>query len=347
MTGSGTITGTDERLRRIGRLQTLLHRPEFGAVLGTIAVWTLFAMWAGHRGFLTIPGTANYLEVAAQLGVIGAPVALLIIAGEFDLSVGSMIGATGMILAIAITHFEAPIWLAVTLAFSFALGYGFLNGWLVVRTGLPSFIITLASLFILRGMALAISRVITGSTVVGGVSQFTRDDPVATLFTAQFNGFDIIILWWLLIAVTCHWVLTHTRWGNWMYGTGGSVVAARNLGVPTDRVKIALFMATAASACLLACTQVLAIGSADAARGQLKEFEAIITAVIGGTLLSGGYGTIVGTIFGALTLAITQQGLFFAAVDSEWYRITLGVILLLAVLLNQYARRRAGVERRH
>jgi simple sugar transport system permease protein len=346
MTTGGAVARPDERVRRIGRAQALLHRPEFGAVLGAIAVWLLFAFWAGERGFLTVAGTANYLQIAAQLGVIGAPVALLIISGEFDLSLGSMIGATGMILAIAISQYEAPVWLAVSLAFAFALGYGFLNGFLVVKTGLPSFIITLASLFILRGLALALSRLLTGSTVVGGLAQHTADDPVAAIFTTKVSGFDIIIVWWILIAVTCHWTLMHTRFGNWIFGTGGSAVAARNMGVPTDRVKITLFMATAASACLLACTQVLSIGSADANRGVLKEFEAIITAVIGGTLLSGGYGSIVGTIFGALTLAITQQGLFFAAVDSEWYRITLGVILLIAVLMNQYARRRAGVDRR-
>jgi simple sugar transport system permease protein len=347
MTSAEVAVRTDERVRHMGLLQRLLHRPAFGAVLGTLVVWVLFALWAGERGFLTIKGTANYLEIAAQLGIIGAPVALLIIAGEFDLSLGSMVGASGMILGLSVAEFGAPIWLGVTLAFAFALGYGFLNGWFVVRTGLPSFIITLASLFILRGLSLLLVRLVTGSTVVGGIAQATKDDPVAALFTAEFAGFDIVIFWWIVIAAGCHWLLNHTRFGNWTYGTGGSTTAARNMGVPTDRVKVALFMGTAAAACFLACTQVLGVGSADANRGVLKEFEAIITAVIGGTLLSGGYGSVVGTVFGALTLAITQQGLFFASVDSEWYRLSLGAILLIAVLLNQYARRRAGVEKRH
>ncbi len=336
----------DERVRRVSGFRRSLARPELAAVLGTILVWAFFAIVAGHRGFMTVKGTANYLEIAAQLGIIGAVASLLIIAGEFDLSMGSMVGATGMILALTVAQFNWPVWAGVLAAFFFALVIGFLNGLLVVRTGLPSFIITLASLFGLRGLALAMARLLTGKTVVGGLDQHTTGDVVASLFNSSVSGFSIVILWWVLVAVICHWVLMRTQFGNWIFGTGGSATAARNLGVPVDRVKIVLFMSTAAASCLLACIQVIAVGSADANRGVQKEFEAIITAVIGGTLLSGGYGTIIGTIFGALTLAITQQGLFFAAVDAEWYKVCLALILLSAVLLNQYVRLRAASTRR-
>lgn len=345
MTTTMSPSRSDERVRRVGVFQTALHRPEFGAVLGTVVIWLLFALWAGSSGFLTQRGTATYLEIAAQLGIIGAPVALLMISGEFDLSLGSMVGAAGMVMALCITEVGLPVWLSILVAFAFALGYGAINGILVVRTGLPSFIITLAGYFILRGFTFAIVRFMTGTTVVGGLSAQVEADPVARLFTMDVAGFPITIGWWFIVAALCHWVLIHTGFGNWVFGTGGSAVAARRLGVPTSKVRILLFMGTAASACLLAVIQVLSVGSADVNRGILKEFEAIITAVIGGTLLSGGYGTVIGTIFGALTLGITQQGLFFAQVDAEWYRMSLGVILLLAVLLNQYARRRAGAER--
>lgn len=341
MTATQPAPRSDERVRRVGFLQSALHRPEFGAVLGAIAIWLLFAIWAGGSGFLTPRGTATYLEIAAQLGIIGAPVALLMISGHFDLSLGSMIGASGMVMALSITELDLPVWLAILVAFAFALGYGALNGILVVKTGLPSFIITLAGFFILRGFTFALVRIMTGTTVVGGMTEI-QSDPVAQLFTMDIAGFPITIGWWLIVAALCHWALAHTRFGNWTYGAGGSVAGARRLGVPTNRVHIILFMGTAAAACLLAVIQVLSVGSADVNRGVLKEFEAIITAVIGGTLLSGGYGTVVGTIFGALTLGITQQGLFFAQVDAEWYRMSLGVILLAAVLLNQFALRRAG-----
>jgi simple sugar transport system permease protein len=341
MTTTAVAAHPDERVRQVGWLRILIGRPELAAVLGAIVVWLLFAIWSGTRGFLTVAGTANYLEIAAQLGMLGAVVSLLVISGEFDLSIGSMIGATGMILALAIAHYNLPVWVGVLAAFTFALTVGFINGFLVVRTGLPSFIITLAAFFGLRGLALAMARLLTGTTVVGQLESHTAGDFVTSLFTANVNGFAIVIVWWAVVAAICHRVLMHTQFGNWIFGCGGSASQARNLGVPVERVKVILFMSTASVACLLAVIQVLDVGSADANRGVQKEFEAIITAVIGGTLLSGGYGTVIGTIFGALTLAITQQGLFFAAVDAEWYRVSLAAILLSAVLLNQYVRTRA------
>jgi simple sugar transport system permease protein len=215
----------------------------------------------------------------------------------------------------------------------------------VVKTGLPSFIITLATLFALRGLTLVMAKAVTGRTVVGGIDDRIPGDAFANLFQGKVEGFSIDIAWWVVVALVCHVILTRTTFGNWIFGSGGSAASARNLGVPVGRVKIILFMGTAAAACLLACIQVITYGSADANRGTLKEFEAIITAVIGGTLLTGGYGTIIGTIFGALTLGITQQGLFYASIDYEWYRVMLGVILLAAVLLNQWARLRAAVRR--
>lgn len=327
---------------RVGRLSTVLARPEFGAVIGCAAIWLLFAAVAGDRGFLTLRGTANYLEVAAQVGIVGVAVTMLMIAGEFDLSVGSMVGASGMVMAIAMTEFGAPVWVAVMLGLAFALVVGCFQGYLVVKTGLPSFIITLAGLFALRGIAILIPRTFTGSTVVGNLGDAIAADPVAWLFNAEFgDGFPISLAWWLGLAMIATIVLLRTPFGNWVYATGGSREAANNLGVPTSRVRISLFMATSASAALLAAIQITNLGSADANRGVLKELEAIITAVIGGTLLTGGYGSVVGTVFGALTVGVTRQGIFFAGIDFEWYQIFLGWILLGAVLLNEFVRRRA------
>ena len=234
----------DERVRRVSGFRRSMARPELAAVLGTILVWALFAALAGQRGFLTVSGTANYLQIAAQLGIIGAVASLLIIAGEFDLSMGSMVGAAGMILALTIAQFNWPVWAGVLAAFSFAIAFGYLNGFLVVKTGLPSFIITLAGLFGLRGLALAMARLLTGKTVVGGLEPHTNGDFVASLFKAQVGGFYVVIVWWLLVALLCHWVLMRTQFGNWIFGTGGSATAAKNLGVPVDRVKIILFIGT-------------------------------------------------------------------------------------------------------
>lgn len=335
----------DERVRRVGLASVLLTRPEIGAVIGAILVWVIFAVWAGG-GFLTIAGTASYLDVAAQVGILGSAVALLMIAGEFDLSIGSMVGAAGMVIAIGIGEFGLPPWLAVLLAFAFAIAVGFVNGYLVIRTRLPSFIVTLGTLFILRGMTIGVTRVVTGRTQVGGLRESIAADPISFIFTAQVGPFKASILWWIGLALVATYILLRTPFGNWIFGAGGHAVAARNVGVPVARVKIILFMATAASAALLATIQVLLAGSGDVLRGEQKEFEAIITAVIGGTLLSGGYGSAIGTVFGALTLGMTKNGLQFAGVGGDWYQAFLGVLLLLAVIVNNYVRQRATTTRR-
>jgi simple sugar transport system permease protein len=334
----------DERVRQVGLVSVLLQRPEIGAVVGAILVWIVFAIWAGG-GFLSVDGTASYLEVAAQVGILGSAVALLMIAGEFDLSVGSMVGAAGMVIGIGVGEFGLPVWFAIGLAFAFALLIGFLNGYLVIRTRLPSFIVTLGTLFILRGLTIGITRVLTGRTQVGGLGDAIDADPISFIFTADIGPFSVSILWWVGLAILATYVLLRTPFGNWIFGAGGNAIAARNVGVPVSRVKIILFMATAASAALLATIQVLSVGSGDVLRGEQKEFEAIITAVIGGTLLSGGYGSAIGTVFGALTLGMTKNGLQFAGVGGDWYQAFLGALLLLAVIVNNYIRQRAALTR--
>ena len=166
------------------------------------------------------------------------------------------------------------------------------------------------------------------------------DDPLQYLFAGDLIGsLDVGFAWWMALVVLCSVILTKTKFGNWIFAAGGSAAAARASGVPVARVKIILFMAVAASGVLLAAIQVLSLGSADSFRGQGKEFEAAITAVIGGTSLAGGTGSIIGTAIGALTLGIVRQGLFFAGVDYDWYQAILGLMLLIAVLINQYSRR--------
>ena len=251
-----------------------------------------------------------------------------------------MVGFSGMIIALGTTQAHWPLWLALLAAFAFALAYGWGVGLLVVRVGMPSFIVTLAGLFLLRGATIGFSRTIAQQPYIGGVKNAIGDDPLQYLFAGKLvESLDIGFLWWIGLVVVCTVVLTKTRFGNWIFAAGGSASAARASGVPVARVKIILFMAVAASGVLLAAIQVLSLGSADSFRGQGKEFEAAITAVIGGTSLSGGTGSIVGTAIGALTLGVVRQGLFFAGIDYDWYQAVLGLMLLIAVLINQYSRR--------
>jgi simple sugar transport system permease protein len=354
MTSVSTTADQQTRLRTVSPVRLFLSRPEFGAVVGAIIVFLIFAVLSllrgdVGRGFLSIQGAASYLEIAAQVGILGASVSLLMIAGEFDLSVGSMIGAAGLLLGLLIVEFGVPPTIAILLTFAFALAVGALNGWLRIKTGLPSFIVTLGMLLILRGAGIGFTRAITSNTIVSGVNANTANDPVVHLFTASVNiaggEFKVVLLWWILAVVVATWILTRTRFGNWIFAVGGGEQAARYVGVPVRRVKLILFMTTAASAALLACIQVLSFGSADVLRGANKEFEAIIIAVVGGTLLTGGYGSAVGSAFGAFILGTTQLGINFVGINSDWYQVVLGAVLLLAVLANTYLLHRAAGSR--
>lgn len=341
---------TDERLVEAGLLKRLLTRPELGALGGAILVWIIFAVIAGNRGFLSLQGTASYLEVSSYLGILAVAIALLMIGGEFDLSIGSMIGAAGAAIAVLGSVFGVPLWLASLIALGVALMVGFINGTMVIRTKLPSFIITLGSLFILRGLTIALTRIFTGRTQVGSLDQLEGYEVLRTLFGGSISiggaAFPISIVWWLAITVLATWVLMRTRFGNWIFSAGGNAEAARNVGVPVARVKVTLFMATAAAAWLVATIQLTVVKSADTLRGTQQEFIAIIAAVIGGNLLTGGYGSAVGAALGALIFGMVRQGIVYAGIDADWFQVFLGAMLIVAVLVNNFIRDQAEKARR-
>ena len=341
---------TSERMLRTNPLRRLLVRPETGAVAGAIAVWIFFAIVAGGSGFLTSRGVSSYLSVSAELAIQAIPVALLMIGGEFDLSIGSTVGATGMIIAILSTQFGWNIWASIVVALIFAVLVGMLNGYLVIRTGLPSFIVTLGTAYILLGATTGITSIVTnGLTVVNGIDQAPGYSSAHAIFATALGGgqqFPIEILWALALVALATWLLLGTSFGNWIFGVGGDAHAARNIGVPVTQVKILLFISTAVCSCLLAIILDVKFTNADVLRGQGNEFYAIVAAVVGGVLLTGGYGSAIGAMFGALVFGIVEEGIVFAGVNAEWYKAVIGLILLLAVLLNSYVRKLAMEARR-
>lgn len=336
----------DERLTSESFLRKLLKRPELGAVGGAIAVWLFFVTIAGDSGFLTLKGTATYLEVAAELGIISLAVSLLMIGGEFDLSVGSMIGATSMIMAVLSGHFGWSVWAAMAVALAIALFIGFLNGNLVVRTKLPSFIVTLGTLFMIRGATIGLTRLVTGRTQIGDVDEAPGYLVARAIFSSDIligdAKFPISIIWWLGLAALATWILLRTPQGNWIFGAGGDPLASRNIGVPVDKLKVGLFMTTAAAAWLVAVIQLMSFTGADVLRGETREFFAIIAVVIGGTLLTGGYGSAIGAVLGALIFGMVRQGIVFAGVDADWFQVFMGGMLVAAVLINNFIRIRAA-----
>jgi simple sugar transport system permease protein len=335
------------RPRPAQRARAVLIRPELGALIGTVAVFLFFAAVAGESGFLTQQGTFNYVEVAAEVGIMAVAVTLLMIAGEFDVSIGSMFGAAGVALAIPVVEWGWPLWGAIPFTFVIAAAIGAINGMLVVRTGLPSFIVTLAALFILRGVTISVTRAVTdGGSSVAGLHEPLGDDVLLPLFSGKVLGdMPVSLVWWIALVAIGTWILMATRFGNWILGTGGNAESARRLGVPSNWVKILLFVATACAAALASIIATLNANSANVQAGQLKEFEAIAATVIGGTLLTGGSGTVIGGAIGALLFGMVSQGIFFTGVDADLFQVFLGGILLAAVLMNQFIRSRVGRTR--
>ncbi|WP_282119508.1 ABC transporter permease [Ruegeria atlantica] len=368
-----SAVGGDERVKEISPLRQALIRPELGGMVGTVAVFTFFLLFAFDSGMFTSQGVMNWSVVSAQFMIIAVGACLLMIAGEFDLSVGSMIGFAGMMIAIFSVTLSWPVWIAIMVTFVLCVSIGALNGFIVVRTGLPSFIVTLAFLFILRGFTIFLPQTIERKTIIGGIRDVAEGDWLASVFGGKIgqgffvwlgdngiietfergtregqpvvDGIPMLIIWAIVLIIFGHVLLTKTKFGNWIFASGGDAEAARNSGVPVNRVKVLMFMFTAFCATVFATCQVMEFGSAGADRGLLKEFEAIIAVVIGGALLTGGYGSVIGAALGALIFGVVQQGLFFAGVESSLFRVFLGVILLGAVILNTYIRRIITGER--
>jgi simple sugar transport system permease protein len=359
----------DERLKEASFLTKTMRRPELGALAGLILV-TIFFLSTADASMFTLAGMMNVLTPASQLGILAIAAALLMIGGEFDLSIGSMVAFAGLIFGSFLILTGWPLLLAIAATFAAAALLGGLNGQIVIRTRLPSFIVTLAFLFILRGLSLVGLKWATGgSTQMRGIGEQAGVGLVREIFsgtaleglfswlavhdiiakfpngTPTVTGVPVSIIWFILVAVVATWLLLRTKAGNWIFASGGDPNAARNSGVPVDRVKTALFMLTACAAALVAILTVLDAGSTDSRRGFQKEFEAIIAAVIGGSLLTGGYGSAIGAFFGAIIFGMVSIGLTYTRFDSDWFQVFLGAMLLLAVLFNNYIRRKVTGER--
>jgi simple sugar transport system permease protein len=336
----------DDRLAQVSLATRLLRRPELGALLAAITVGLFFAVTTDEFG--TLNGMANWTSVAATLGIPAVAVALLMIGGEFDLSAGVMTGSAGLVMGLLSTELDMNIWLAIALTFVFAGAVGFVNGYMVVRTRLPSFIVTLATFFVLQGINLGVTKQITGTVRVGGLGEVGGFETAKDIFGGSFSTYDfrMSVLWWIAITVAGTWILARTRVGNWIFGVGGDPVAARNVGVPVARVKVGLFMTTAMAAALAGIMIALTLSSVQASQGVGEEFNYIIAAVVGGCLLTGGYGSAIGAAIGALIIGMAFIGIQFSGWDTDWRFLFLGVILLIAVLVNNFVRRSAEGARR-
>ncbi|WP_430787451.1 ABC transporter permease [Actinoplanes sp. G11-F43] len=319
----------------------MTRRPEFGALVAAGVIFVFFLVVA--PSFRSAESLLTVLYQASTIGIVAVGVGMLMIGGEFDLSAGVLVTTAGLVNSMFSWWFGVDLWVGAILSLLFCLGVGFLNGWLVTRTGIPSFLITLGAFFVLQGVNLGVTKLVTGAVASPSVSGIDGFDPLGLIFASSFEVGAVTVwgtvLWWILFVLISAWVLQRTRAGNWIHAVGGAAQSARAAGVPVVRVKIALFMTVSALAWFAGMHNLYRFNTLQAGAGVGNEFLYIIAAVVGGTLLTGGFGNAAGVAIGAFLFGMTSLGIVYAGWDPNWFRAFLGVMLLLAVMVNLYVRR--------
>lgn len=320
-----------------GALRRFIATPEFGPLVLLVLMLVVFT--AINPTFVSLTNIGNALTFTVELGLMALAMTLLMTAGEFDLSVGSVFGFTPVVMWAFFNAGLMPLFPAFLIAMAIALAIGWISGMFVTRMGIPSFLVTLGMLLVVRGSALWLTSGFPQRTWDAG------DQWLATFLVGDFyiGGLRIYmsLIWFVLLAVAFHVVLTRTRFGNWIQATGGNPGAARNRGVPVKRVKLILFMLSAAMAGLAGVISSIRVSAANPNSGQGYELEVIAMVVIGGTVLTGGRGTIIGTVLGVLILRLMRNGIVLIGVPGLAYNIFIGAIILGMMALH------AGLERRH
>ncbi|MYY10432.1 ABC transporter permease [Streptomyces sp. SID4919] len=335
--------GPDERLRRTSPLRRLMGRPELGSVVGALAVFLFFAVVADS--FLRAASLSTVLYAASTIGIMAVPVALLMIGGEFDLSAGVMVTSSALVSSMFSYQMTANVWVGVGVSLLVTLAIGVFNGFMLTRTGLPSFIITLGTFLMLTGLNLGFTKLISGTVSTKSIADMEGFASAKSVFASTLTlggvNFKITILWWFALVGVATWLLLRTRAGNWIFAVGGGKDAARAVGVPVGMTKIGLYMGVAFGAWIAGQHLLFSFDVVQSGEGVGNELIYIIAAVIGGCLITGGYGSAIGSAVGALIFGMTSKGIVFAEWNPDWFKFFLGAMLLLATLLNAWVRKRA------
>ncbi|CAL9377285.1 Fructose import permease protein FrcC [Streptomyces sp. enrichment culture] len=343
VTGTKTTNGGDERVLRTSPLRKLLGRPELGSVVGALAVFVFFALVADS--FLRLSSLGTVLYAASTIGIMAVPVALLMIGGEFDLSAGVMVTSSALISSMFSYQMTANVWVGVGVSLLATLAIGAFNGFMLTRTRLPSFIVTLGTFLMLTGMNLGFTKLIDGTVSTKTIADMEGFPSARGVFasTLTVGGVDIkiTIVWWLALVAVASWILLRTRAGNWIFAVGGNKDAARAVGVPVNKTRIGLYMGVAFGAWVAGQHLLFSYDVVQSGEGVGNELIYIIAAVIGGCLITGGYGSAIGSAVGALLFGMTSKGIVFAEWNPDWFKFFLGAMLLLATLLNAWVRKRA------
>ena len=325
----------------LGLSNRLLARPEIGALVAAIVIFIFFLIVA--PAFRSPESFFTVLYQASTIGIVAVAVGMLMIGGEFDLSAGVIVTSAGLFNAMICYNLGLNLWVGAILSLIFALAIGFVNGYLVMRTGIPSFLITLGTFFVLQGANLGITKLVTGSVSTPNINQMAGYDSLKAIFSSSFKLGPVTIwtsvLWWIAFVVLSAYILQRTKIGNWIYAVGGNADSARAVGVPVKKVKIGLFMAVAFLGWFIGMHTLYRFDTLQAGNGIGNEFLYIIAAVVGGTLLTGGFGNAYGVAIGAFIFGMTNLCIVYAGWDPNWFKAFLGVMLLLAVIVNLYVKK--------
>ncbi len=324
-------------MRRRSLIQDLIARPEFGPFV--LLVVELAAFWSINHEFLSPQNISNTLAFTVELGLIALAMTLLMTSGEFDLSVGSVFGFSPVLMWTLFNAGVTSLSVAFVVALAVAALIGWINGWFVTRLKIPSFLVTLGMLLVVRGTALFITDGFPQRTWSAGGHWLARA-LAGSFFVAGFRVY-MSLFWFAGAAAVLGYVLTQTKLGNWIQATGGNPGAARARGVNVNRTKTALFMLSAMISALAGVISSIRTSAANPNSGTGYELEVIAMVVIGGTALTGGRGTIIGTVLGILILRVMRNGIVLIGVPGLAYNIFIGAIILGMMALH------SGLERRH
>jgi simple sugar transport system permease protein len=315
-------------------LKLFLDTPELTGVVFLVALTIWFQIGTGGL-FLNAQNTQGVLGLLPETGLVAIGVTLLMICGEFDLSVGSVFALAPMVMAVLLEQGLpfAPAFAAGLLA---AAAIGLLNGVLTIRFAIPSFITTLGMMFVARSLTVVISGGFPPLLPPGVLPKW-----LFVNYLYEGSMFRMSFLWFVVIAVLVSLLLSRTNFGNWVRATGGFLPAAQAMGIPTQRVKIVCFIICSVLAGFAGTIQVMRLGAPLPSIGEGLELQAVAAAVIGGTSLLGGVGTILGGILGAVLIRIIDNGLVLSRVDANWFKLAIGMLTILAVILNAWLSKRA------
>ena len=326
---------------KLGWSNRLLARPEVGALVAAIVIFIFFLVVA--PAFRSPASFFTILYQSSTIGIVAVAVGMLMIGGEFDLSSGVIVTTAGLFNAIFCYQLGINLIVGAVLSLIFSLAIGFFNGYMVVRTGIPSFLITLGTFFILQGANLGVTKLLTGTVSSPNINQMDGYNLLHAIFSSSFKvgsvTIEITVLWWFAFVALSAWILQRTKIGNWIFAVGGNQASARAVGVPDRKVKIALFMSVSFLGWFVGMHTLYKFNTLQAGNGVGNEFLYIIAAVVGGTLLTGGYGNAIGVAIGAFIFGMTSLGIVYAGWDPNWVRAFLGVMLLLAVMVNLYIKK--------